>query len=193
MQRTLLPIWKEYKENLNLDDKELFETFDWIQDKSMRYDLKTACESLQSNPEGKEWLKTFEDPYNEIGSQVISSFGEHHTKSSSLDLAYSYKYLLNNWDVFVLELKTSEAKKRYDAMQLNYTDLSIYNSAVSLRTHNIYNNQLTVESAINELRSTYNIKYNTEIIHDMIAELKKELDNKYKEKCLEQEKKRLNQ
>jgi len=130
--RILLPVWKVYKNSIDLS-KEEPETFGWMTGRDSR-DYEAARAALDSIPGSREFLKTYE--YNEavdvlpfgmgMANKIVSSMGAWHSGSSSTALAWDYQALLNDWDAFVVEKKTAMARAAYDAKQIGYAQMSFY-------------------------------------------------------------------
>ena len=105
---------------LNLNAKEDPETFHWISDNYARKDYELAKKALDTIPGSREWLKNYVMPedkmpfFDGIGPQVMDAFGSHHSGFTATRVALNYRFLLNNWDKFVLDTKTYYAKKAYD-------------------------------------------------------------------------------
>jgi hypothetical protein len=132
MPKTLLPIWSEYKKSLNLDKKEVAETFHFISDVEERRDYELAKKALDSITGSREWLKSYVTPEDEMpffdgmGPRVMTAFGSHHSGESAIELGLNYKYILNNWDKFVFDTKVYYAKRAYYSRQLSIDIIKTY-------------------------------------------------------------------
>lgn len=135
--------WKQFREDCGATRKEDMEDFSWMgvqpigtcmnlfssepipatfgDDSSRRY--YEDCRDVLASIEGaKEWLKNYVKPEkglsfdDEIGNQIKLDNG--HSGSSYYSMLWSYKYLLNNWDDWVLKQKERDAMTHYRHMSL---------------------------------------------------------------------------
>jgi hypothetical protein len=179
--RTLLPVFKALVRTYN---KEEPETFDWLP-RDIRQDYVLAKEALDRIPGSREWLKsyTFESegmPFcSPMGNQIMSAFGSHHSGSSATRLGWNYKFLLNNWDSFVLNSKESLAREEYDAKQLTSTDMQTF-----LRLKYEWQEGKLIRE-VERLRGFFNIHHDYETTYTMLLELAEE---KSKEAAAQEEK-----
>ena len=195
MNRTLLPIWNIYKSKYDFKP-EPFEIFDWIPDDSDRNDYKIAQDGIDRIPGSREYLKNYVCPENEtpfcdsIGRQIMFVIGTHHSISSGARLALNYKYLLNNWQSFVLETKTYYAQQDYRQTQIEEQDTWPYYNAKS--RYNLLSNpyipdshnslMADVDCEIEKLRQKFNINYTRDEIVAMLDDLIEEYNNERIEK-----------
>jgi len=186
--RTLLPPWSKYQINSDLKKKEAPETFEWISDPEIRYDYYLAKAALDSLPGSREYLKTYacdepgESFCDPIGLPLLEAFGSHHSGASVTLLAWTYKFLLNNWDDFVLNTKTGLARRIYDQKQITDEEISNYISSLEGFSHKM--------SYLHDLQEQYKLPYALETIKDMLDMVVEEREKDQLER-LEKEKKRI--
>jgi hypothetical protein len=179
--RTLLPVFKALAHTYK---KEEPETFDWLP-RDIRQDYVLAKEALDRIPGSREWLKsyTFESegmPFcGPMANQIMSAFGSHHSGATATRLGWNYKFLLNNWDTFVLNSKESLAREEYDAKQLTSTDMQTF-----LRLKYEWQEGKLIRE-VERLRSFFNIHHDYETTYTMLLELAEE---KTKEAIAQEEK-----
>jgi hypothetical protein len=135
--------WKQFREDCGATRKENMEDFSWMgvqtigscmklfssqpcpatfgDDSSRKY--YEDCRDVLAGIEGaKEWLKNYVKPEegdsfdDEIGKQIKLDSG--HSGASYYCMLWSYKYLLNNWDDWVLKQKERDAMTHYRDMSL---------------------------------------------------------------------------
>ena len=182
--RTLLPVWNVYKQGLNLDAKEPLENFDWMGDRSDKYDYITAKEALDAIPGSREYLKyyppskrgtfSFSDTF---GGNLLSKFGSHLSGASVVWIARMYQLILNDWDGFVLAQKTRVARDAYLEKQLVMSDLWRYSN-----TRAMLSADKMSPSLLDEYREKYNISYdNTTMIQMLDALLEEKATDRLEE------------
>jgi len=133
---TILPPWSEYRKTVGVETKEPMETFDWILDSSFAYELKTAKLGMDSIEGSREFIKAYVPPLDMKSDpkmdKILCAMGDHHSGASSSSIMNTYRYLLNNWDMFVERTKDREQRKIYDAQQIHYSDYDEYLAAYKL-------------------------------------------------------------
>jgi hypothetical protein len=129
MSRTILPPWSEFRKTLGVEQPEPAETFDWILDVSWKKDLQMAKEGMDSIEGSRTFLKSYRHPLEQSSMdpmryRIGCAIGDHHSGASAGMALNTYKYLLNNWDTFVLKTKDREQRKasNYEARQIHYSD-----------------------------------------------------------------------
>lgn len=174
--RTLLPPWSEYKMSLNIDAKEPFETFDWMDNQSDASDLKIVKDVLDATPGAREYLRDYPEPVRNkssfsdpFGLKLLSTFDIHKTGVSVILLARMYQNAMNNWEEFVLAQKTSYAKIDYEKSQLAMEDLWKYGNTRTMVSPHQVNPTL-----LNEYRIKYNIKYDNDTMIRIFDKILKE-------------------
>ena len=162
MVRTLLPIFSEFKVANGANAKEEPETFQWMNEGN-RGDYEKVKAALDNLEGSREWLKTyiFDEnvepmPFSSgLGPSLLGNFGDHHSGSSAIILAWNYKAALNDWNKFVYESKEYELRKRYKAQQLTKEDIDTY--------------------CFDELKEMFKIPYDYQTSKGMISALKAEI------------------
>lgn len=155
MSRTLLPPWSIYAENVGVYAKEKPETFEWIP--YDRRDYEAARDALDSTPGAREWLKNYEKPADgfsfsdPFGHALLCKFGDWHSGASVTMIAHQYKHLLNDWDGFVLAVKTNHARKNYDKKQMTIAEITDF-----IRTCETYEEEAH-DAVFTRLCTTYTI------------------------------------
>ena len=189
--RTLLPVWEVYKTTCPIKIKELPENFDWIPNDNDRSDYVNARNILDSIPGARIFLKNYKCPQGSmpfidtLGFNIIASFSDHHSGSSAVSLAWSYNYLLNNWDTFVENSKTKYARREYESTQILENDTWSYFNAKTRYNLllNSYDPDLQnilkaeVDYEIEQLRQIFSIPYDNDTIVEMLDEVIKEFSN----------------
>ena len=181
--RTLLPVFSAFKVVADIYTKEEPETFDWLP-ADIHYDYQLAKLTLDGIPGSREWLKTYTfDPEevmpfcNPMGNQIMAGFGSHHSGSSATRLGWNYKFLLNNWDTFVLNSKESLARNKYDQQQLTSSDIQDFMRLkydANLPSHLDRMRETLVKKEVERLSQLFNIKHDYEATYTMLIELGKE-------------------
>jgi len=190
--RTLLPIWEVYKTTCPIKVREPPENFDWIPMEHVRADYVKARDALDRIPGARIFLKDYTCSegsmafIDAVGINILSSFGDHHSGSSAISLAWSYKYLLNDWDSFVENSKECYARAEYDATQILENDTWSYFNAKT--RYNLLSNtyqpdsqndlKADVEYEIEQIRQRFNIPYDNDKITVMLDELIEEFSHK---------------
>jgi hypothetical protein len=118
MPRTLLPVFYKTCYDVTEEPKE---NFSFLPDE--RYNYEDFHAALDSVPGSREYLMNYKPEggsafYDEIGNQIMSAAGSHHSGASVVALAWQYKNLLNDWNGWVKGAKTHYAKKAYTDSQL---------------------------------------------------------------------------
>ena len=135
--------WKQFREDCGATRKEDMEDFSWMGaqtigtcmnlwsseprpatfgDDSSRTYYEDCRDALAGIEGAKEWLKNYVKPEeglsfdDEIGNQI--KLGNGHSGASYYSMLWSYKYLLNNWDDWVLKQKERDAMDQYRHMSL---------------------------------------------------------------------------
>jgi hypothetical protein len=200
IMRTLLPIWEVYKTTCPINVKELPENFDWIANEEIRTDFIKARDALDRIPGSRIFLKNYTYSegsmpfFDRISSDIIASFGDHHSGSSAISLGWTYKFLLNNWDAFVENSKEGYARKDYDAIQILENDTWPYFNAKTRYSllSNPYEpdsqNSLKgeVDYEIEQLRQKFSIPYDNDKMSAMLDEL---IDEISRERAIKSQKK----
>jgi hypothetical protein len=123
MTTTLLPTWSAYKRSLQLYVKEEPETFHWMQESRLEYE--EAKQAINATPGSREMLRgdeeiNYSDP---IFYCLFLQFSPVYSSETLITIVKQYRYLLNNWDEFVLAQKTMAARKLYDAQQMTTAEI----------------------------------------------------------------------
>jgi hypothetical protein len=155
----------------------------------VRADYIEARDALDRIPGSRIFLKQYthsEDsmPFcDSIGSNILASFGNHHSGSSATRLGWNYKFLLNNWDAFVENSKECYAREDYDAIQILENDTWPYFNAKT--RYSLLSNpyqpdsqnglKAEVDYEIEQLRQNFNIPYDNDKISAMLDELIEEI------------------
>jgi hypothetical protein len=127
MTSTLLPTWTAYKRSLQLDVKEEPETFHWMQESRSVYE--EAKQAIDATPGAREMLMnydvaTYGNEYSDpIFYCLFLQFNPIYSAKTLIVIANQYRYLLNNWDEFVLAQKTMAARKLYNAQQMTTPEI----------------------------------------------------------------------
>ena len=168
MPRTLLPTWNEYKHQDSYLTEPL-ESFYWMTDDDERYNYEMARKGLNTIPGSREWLKNYiategtPSFYEGMGSDIMSSFGPHHSGASCTGLGWMYKHALNNWDTFVQDVKRRQERRIYDNTQLTRNDIAQYKDN--------RDNEFTMNVAMNALRKRFNITPDDTMMKKMLEAL----------------------
>ena len=123
MTTTLLPTWSAYKRSLDLYAKEEPETFHWMQQGRREYE--EVKEAIRKTPGSLEILRDYEEVnYSDpILYCLFLQFNPVYSSETLITMVNQYRYVLNNWDEFVLAQKTMAARKRYDAQQMTTAEI----------------------------------------------------------------------
>jgi hypothetical protein len=135
--------WKQFREDCGATRKEAMEDFSWMGvqtigtcmnlwsseprpatfgDHSNRIYYEDCRDALAKIEGAKEWLKNYVKPEkgdsfdDAIGNQIHLHSG--HSGCSYYSILWSYKYLLNNWDDWVLKQKERDAMTHYRRMRV---------------------------------------------------------------------------
>ena len=135
--------WKQFREDCGATRKEAMEDFSWMGvqtigtcmkiwsseprpatfgDDSNRIYYEDCRDALARIEGAKEWLKNYVKPEkgdsfdDAIGNQIHLHSG--HSGCSYYSILWSYKYLLNNWDDWVLKQKERDAMTHYRRMRV---------------------------------------------------------------------------
>ena len=135
--------WKQFREDCGATRKEAMEDFSWMGvqtigtcmnlwsseprpatfgDDSNRIYYEDCRDALARIEGAKEWLKDYVKPEKRdsfddaIGNQIHLHSG--HSGCSYYSILWSYKYLLNNWDDWVLKQKERDAMTHYRRMRV---------------------------------------------------------------------------
>ena len=136
--------WKQFREDCGATRKEAMEDFSWMGvqkigtcmnlwsseprpatfgDDSNRIYYEDCRDVLAKIEGAKEWLKDYVKPEkgdsfdDAIGNQIHLHSG--HSGCSYYSILWSYKYLLNNWDDWVLKQKERDAMTHYRHMRVD--------------------------------------------------------------------------
>jgi hypothetical protein len=136
--------WKQFREDCGATRKEAMEDFSWMGvqtigtcmnlwsseprpatfgDDSNRTYYEDCRDALARIEGAKEWLKNYVKPEkgdsfdDAIGNQIRLHSG--HSGCSYYSILWSYKYLLNNWDDWVLKQKERDAMTHYRHMRVD--------------------------------------------------------------------------
>lgn len=136
--------WKQFREDCGATRKEAVEDFSWMGvqtvgscmnlwsseprpatfgDDSNRKYYEDCRDALAKIEGAKEWLKNYVKPEkgesfdDAIGKQIHLHSG--HSGCSYYSILWSYKYLLNNWDDWVLKQKERHAMTHYLHMRVD--------------------------------------------------------------------------
>jgi hypothetical protein len=167
--RTLLVSWKEYIKKYNFT-KEPFESFDFIQNETVRKDYVSAKTALDNISGSREFLKNYNINHSEntiafsdgLGAEIISSF-EHTRIRDARSVAWNYRYLLNMWDNFVEDTKHKELREVYDAKQIHVKHINNFSY--------VGNNKLNAIIEAEKIKNMYNLDYSINTIIDMLHAL----------------------
>jgi hypothetical protein len=176
MPRTLLAVFKQWKSSAGVENIEVKETFHWIPDGARReYELARAA--LDAIPGSRDYLRTYSSPdkmpfMDSVGTKLLDEFGSHHSGSSAIALAYSYKKALNDWDGFVLDTKRHYAKLEYNKLQLDHDDIYNYKKLINSDA-----GEMAIDSEILSLKKEFSIQYDIAIVRAMLNDLIKEKDD----------------
>ena len=187
--RTLLPLWKIVRVSLGVEQKEPPETFGWIKKESLRRDLELAKNALDMNDWSRDYLKNYNTPLegfafcDDMGVNLLSNFGSHHSGSTSCTLAWLYKEILNNWDNWVLKTKNAEAKLGYSKQQLNDADIddfvdAFYHMERLRNGRKDSNPERTIsdyEQALDEIRAKFKISMENEELEKKLMDIHYEI------------------
>lgn len=176
MPRTLLPVFKQWKSSAGVENIEVNETFHWIP-ASARCDYEMAREALNKITGSRDYLRTYSSPdkmpfMDSMGIKLLDEFGGHHSGSSAIALAYSYKSLLNDWNGFVLDTKRQYARLEYNKLQLDHDDIYSYKKLINSDA-----GEMTIDSEILSLKKEFSIQYDMAIVRAMLNDLIKEKDD----------------
>lgn len=120
MPRTLLPVFAKTCYDITEEPKE---NFSFLPD-DIRYKYEDFRAALDSVPGSREYLMNYVKPeggstfYDDMGNQIMSAAGSHHSGASVVALAWQYKNLLNDWNGWTKGAKEHYAKKVYKDLQL---------------------------------------------------------------------------
>jgi hypothetical protein len=190
MAREILPPWSEYRKTLGVEEKEEPETFGWMIDTRFATDLTMAKHGLKSIEGGAEFLKTHIRSLNgwvhPTMIDIYTSFGPHHSGSSSALLANTYKALLNNWDGFVLATKDREKRKvsRYDERQIHYADSEEFLASAE-------KGGAAHEALCDTFRKKFSARYDNERLLQIMKALREEESHDFAVKSKQRAEKRL--
>jgi hypothetical protein len=167
--RTLLVPWKEYLKNHNFT-KEPFESFDFIQNEIIRADYVIAKTALDNISGSREFLKNYNINHSEnttpfsdgLGAEILLSF-EDCKILDARSITWNYRYLLNMWDNFVEDIKTSELREIYDAKQIDVRHINKFSY--------VGNNNLNAIIEAEKIKDIYNLDYSINTIIDMLKRL----------------------
>jgi hypothetical protein len=136
--------WKQFREDCGATRKEAMEDFSWMGvqtigtcmnlwsseprpatfgDDSNRTYYEDCRDALARIEGAKEWLKNYVKPEkgdsfdDAIGNQIRLHSG--HSGCSYYSILWSYKYLLNNWEDWVLKQKERDAMTHYRHMRVD--------------------------------------------------------------------------
>ena len=129
--------WCMFSEARNLNKKEVFENFEWMEsDNAFWYaDLRVA---LDKTPGSREFLQSLK-PGDSHTSVIIDSLEENmstgHSGASSMCLIGSYRSALRDWDTWVLSTKKAILLREYKKKQISLINLIIfYNHLTCMRS-----------------------------------------------------------
>jgi hypothetical protein len=176
MSRTLLPVFRVWKSSAGIESIELPETFHWIPANARR-DYELARMALDTIPGSREYLKSYSSPdkvpfMDAMGTKLLNEFGDHHSGSSAIGLAYSYKMALNDWDGFVLNTKRRYARAEYIKTQLTSDDIYTYKNIINSGV-----TEMAIDSEIMNLKKEFSIQHDIAIVRSMLNDLIKEKDD----------------
>ena len=190
MVREILPPWSEYRKTLGVEEKEEFETFGWMVDTRFATDLTMAKYGLKSIEGGAEFLKNYVRSLDGLVHptmlNIYTSFGPHHSGSSSSLLANTYKALLNDWDGFVLATKDREKRKvsRYDERQIHYADYDDFLASAKM-------GGASHAALCDTFRKKFSARYDNERLLEIMKGLRAEESHDFVVKSRERAEKRL--
>jgi len=174
---TILPPWSEYRKTVGVETKEPVETFDWIQDSSFAYELKTAKAGMDSIEESRAFLKAYVPPLDMKSdpkmNAILCAMGDHHSGASSRAIMNTYRYLLNNWDLFVETTKDREQRKIYDAQQIHYSDYDEYLTAYKLSLTSL-EEEVKFYELCSIFRAKFNVLYSNEEMTAILTKVRDE-------------------
>jgi hypothetical protein len=169
----ILPTWAKYSAPLNLDAKEPLETFGWMKNPTDFEDMRQALKAADAT----EWLKNYPPPrqgffpFNEpIAHKVAAGLKgiANHSGSSVMCLFRSYQGVLNNWDEWVLNTKTHQARAAYDAEQISFKELeSLYFMG---ERASLYDTEEAWQTFKDAAQSECNLRKTLALVHELYIE-----------------------
>ena len=187
MPRTLLPVFAKTHLDLAEEPKE---DFSFIPDE--RYKYEDFRDALDSVPGSREYLMNYVKPengstfYDDMGNQIMSAAGSHHSGASVVALAWQYKNLLNDWNGWVEGAKRHYAKKAYKESQLErpqtwpLAHLLAEKDCTLLYGHPepaLTKVNEKILSVATELKASLSLPYEPEVIIEMMTELVAEFED----------------
>jgi hypothetical protein len=187
MPRTLLPVFAKTCYDITEEPKE---NFSFLPD-DMRYKYEDFRSALDSVPGSREYLMNYVKPeggstfYDDIGNQIMSAAGSHHSGASVVALGWQYKNLLNDWNGWVKGAKEHYAKKEYTNLQLERPQTWPFAHALAEKEcASLYYDSEAVAKAdkkilsvIVELKGSLSLPYEPEEIVSMMTDLVAEFED----------------
>ena len=120
-----LPAWIDYRASVGVETREPMETFDWMLDREFAKEMECVKAGLNTMDMSRKFLLEYVPPlegFSPVMETICSLVGDHHSGASASAVVGMYRYLLKNWDTFVLERKTVEQRKIYDQQQIHHSE-----------------------------------------------------------------------
>ena len=191
MPRTLLPVFAKTCYGITEERKEDFSFLP----ADTRYDYEAFRAALDSVPGSREYLKNYTSEgssfYDEIGNQLMSRAGDHHSGASVVGLAWAYKALLNDWNGWVENAKIHQLKKKYKESQLERPQTWAFahamdNKNIILKYETDYEARVAeadkkIVGIVEALKAELSLPYSNEVMinmmNDLVAEFKKDAND----------------
>lgn len=189
MARTLLPVFAKTLLELTEEPKEDFSFLTG----DARYNYETFRAALDSIPGSREYLMNYVQPagghtfYDDMGNQIMSKAGSHHSGHSVVALAWQYKILLNDWNKWVKDIKMNKANVTYKENQLErWQTLPFAHVAMEKESISLYSQpeeemakaDAKILTVVADLKAKLSLPYEPQVIiemmNDLVAEFEKE-------------------
>lgn len=186
MPRTLLPVFSKTCFSITEERKEDFSFLP----ADTRNDYEAFRNALDSVRGSREYLMNYVKQegssfYDEIGNQIMSRAGDHHSGASVVALAWQYKNLLNDWKGWVEAAKTHYAKKEYTDSQLERPQTWPFAHALADKecaslyydSEAVAKAEKKILSVATELKDSLSLPYEPEVVIEMMADLVAEFED----------------
>lgn len=125
-QHVYLDGWAAFQEEHDTGVREAPETFDWIWlDKRMRKSYEAFRGALDQVAGARDWLRAI--PVANLNGPIFEALSEEmpsdHSLTSWLSICRGYHAALHDWDKWVLDVKTKEARIMYRRKQISLVKL----------------------------------------------------------------------
>lgn len=120
-----LPAWIHYRASVGVETREPMETFDWMLDREFAKEMESVKAGLDTAEWSRKFLLEYVPPlegFSPVMETICGLVGDHHSGASASAVVGMYRYLLKNWDTFVLERKTVEQRKIYNQEQIHHSE-----------------------------------------------------------------------